>query len=127
MEKFRHKFKIYKNGFTLAEVLITLVIIGIVAAMTIPTAIAKYQKAETVNRLKQVFSQFNQAVRLSTSKYGDTSTWDYSLSGFDFFNTYLNSFVVVEENRTPTSFLVMLVGDVLLRAKHPLFLVFVEI
>ena len=32
-----------KKGFTLAEVLITLGIIGVVAAMTIPTLIANYQ------------------------------------------------------------------------------------
>ena len=33
-----------KLGFTLAEVLITLAIIGVVAAMTIPTLIANYQQ-----------------------------------------------------------------------------------
>ena len=33
-----------KNGFTLAEVLITLGIIGIVAAMTLPSVIADYKK-----------------------------------------------------------------------------------
>lgn len=33
-----------KKGFTLAEVLITLGIIGVVASMTIPTLIAKHQK-----------------------------------------------------------------------------------
>jgi prepilin-type cleavage/methylation N-terminal domain protein len=36
------------KGFTLAEVLITLGIIGIVAAMTIPTILAKYQEKQTV-------------------------------------------------------------------------------
>ena len=34
----------YKKGFTLAEVLITLGIIGVVAAMTLPTLIKNYQK-----------------------------------------------------------------------------------
>lgn len=33
-----------KKGFTLAEVLITLAIIGVVAAMTIPTLIQNYKK-----------------------------------------------------------------------------------
>lgn len=36
--------RIYKDGFTLAEVLITLGIIGIVAAMTLPGLINKYEK-----------------------------------------------------------------------------------
>lgn len=35
-----------KNGFTLAEVLITLGIIGVVAAMTIPTLIANTRAAQ---------------------------------------------------------------------------------
>ena len=42
-----------KLAFTLAEVLITLGIIGIVAAMTIPTLLAKYQEKQTVTKLKQ--------------------------------------------------------------------------
>ena len=35
-----------KKGFTLAEVLITLVILGVVAAMTIPTLVANTRDAE---------------------------------------------------------------------------------
>ena len=42
------KFMSKNKGFTLAEVLITLGIIGIVAAMTIPTILAKYQEKQTV-------------------------------------------------------------------------------
>lgn len=34
----------YRKGFTLAEVLITVVIIGVVAALTIPAVVHKYQK-----------------------------------------------------------------------------------
>ncbi|MDO5305542.1 MAG: prepilin-type N-terminal cleavage/methylation domain-containing protein [bacterium] len=37
-----------KNGFTLAEVLITLVIIGIIAAMTIPNLINRTDEQEKV-------------------------------------------------------------------------------
>lgn len=42
-----------KKAFTLAEVLITLGIVGVVAAITIPTLIAGYQKKEAVNALKK--------------------------------------------------------------------------
>lgn len=45
-----------KNGFTLAEVLITLGIIGVVAAMTLPTLIQKHQKQVYVNGLKKAIS-----------------------------------------------------------------------
>ena len=42
-----------KLGFTLAEVLITLAIIGVVAARTIPTVIPNCQERENVASLKQ--------------------------------------------------------------------------
>ena len=38
-----------KFGFTLAEVLITLGIIGVVAALTLPSLVTNYQKQVTVN------------------------------------------------------------------------------
>ena len=45
-----------KAAFTLAEVLITLGIIGIVAAMTIPTLIANYQEKQTISKLQKANS-----------------------------------------------------------------------
>ncbi len=51
-----------KAAFTLAEVLITLGIIGIVAAMTIPTLIADYQKKVTATRLKTSYSKIMQVL-----------------------------------------------------------------
>jgi len=93
-----------KNGFTLSEVLITLVIIGIVAALTIPSAISKYQKQQTISQLKKTFSDFSQALKLSVPKYGDPVTWDYSLGTEDFFNRYLKpNFVKATEKTLGTS------------------------
>ena len=48
-------------GFTLADVLITLGIIAIVAAMILPAVIANYQEQEYVTRLKKAVSVFEQA------------------------------------------------------------------
>lgn len=53
------------KGFTLAEVLITLGIIGVVAAMTIPTLIANAQKHSAVTGLIEADSIINQAIRSS--------------------------------------------------------------
>ncbi|MCD7878474.1 MAG: type II secretion system GspH family protein [Candidatus Gastranaerophilales bacterium] len=49
----------------MAEVLITLVIIGIIAAVTVPTLMANYRKKETSAKLKKFYSNLSQAVRLS--------------------------------------------------------------
>ncbi len=40
----------WERGFTLAEVLITLGILGVVAALTMPSLTATYQKKVTVTR-----------------------------------------------------------------------------
>ena len=62
-------------AFTLAEVLITLGIIGIVAAMTIPTLINNYQKKQTLSKLKQTYSIISQALTMAQTEHGDTTTW----------------------------------------------------
>ena len=57
-----------KAAFTLAEVLITLGIIGVVAAMTIPTLVAKYKEKELITKTKKAYSVIQNAVLLAKSK-----------------------------------------------------------
>uniref|UniRef100_UPI00402A565C type II secretion system protein n=1 Tax=Candidatus Scatousia sp. TaxID=3085663 RepID=UPI00402A565C len=57
------KLPIRKKGFTLAEVLITLGIIGIVAAMTLPTLVNKYQKRTYIAGLQKFYTQISQAMQ----------------------------------------------------------------
>ncbi len=59
------------RGFTLAEVLITLGIIGVVAALTMPPLIQNYKKHVVETRLKRFYSGMNNAVRLANLDYGD--------------------------------------------------------
>lgn len=65
----------HKKAFTLAEVLITLGIIGIVAAMTMPALIASHRKKEVVTKLQKIYSIVNQAINLSVAEYGDVKNW----------------------------------------------------
>lgn len=55
-------YKIKKGGFTLAEVLIALVIIGVVAAITVPTIFANSQEQELKSALKKNASVLQQVV-----------------------------------------------------------------
>ena len=64
-------------GFTLAEVLITLGIIGVVAAMTLPALTAKYQKIVTATQLKKAYSTLAQAFTMAQKDYGDISGWNF--------------------------------------------------
>ena len=58
-----------KFGFTLAEVLITLGIIGVVAAMTIPTLISNTNSAKFKSQYKKTLSTLNQAALMGTAQY----------------------------------------------------------
>ena len=53
---------LHKAAFTLAEVLITLGIIGVVAAMTLPTLIEQHEKKATAVKLEKFYTVMNQAV-----------------------------------------------------------------
>ena len=92
---------IAKAGFTLAEVLITLGIIGVVAAMTIPTLITNVQKTRTANELKKAFAEISVAVRLAEGEYGDITGWTYdtktssAIASAGLFDTYLLPFMKI--------------------------------
>lgn len=66
------------RGFTLAETLITLVIVGVVAALTVPTLVTKYQKEQTVTRLKKAYSTLAQTTNKAISEHGPIKTWEVS-------------------------------------------------
>ena len=64
-----------KKAFTLAEVLITLGIIGVVAALTMSSLIAKHQKKQTVVRLKKAYSLQAQAYIMSEVENASADGW----------------------------------------------------
>lgn len=82
MKCWKHSFKINRqSGFTLAEVLITLGIIGVVASITIPTLLANKVKQETIAKLQKVYTNLAQALKLSEQDNGPNSTWDWGFGG----------------------------------------------
>lgn len=66
-----------KYAFTLAEVLITLGIIGIIAAMTLPSVVNKYQERVTVTKVKKFYSLINQALLMAIKDHGYVDEWDF--------------------------------------------------
>jgi prepilin-type N-terminal cleavage/methylation domain-containing protein len=83
-----------KAAFTLAEVLITLGIIGIVAAMTLPTLIQNYQKKVIQNQLKKNYAILqNWVEQAETREELPMSKWQTSLTGAkDYFDTYIQPY-----------------------------------
>jgi prepilin-type N-terminal cleavage/methylation domain-containing protein len=71
------------RGFTLAEVLITLGIIGVVAALTIPALVAGYQKKVVETALARFYSNMNQAVKLSEIDNGEVANWEFTAVAYN--------------------------------------------
>lgn len=62
------KFK--RRAFTLAEALITLVIIGVIAALTIPAILVNTEQHEYKSALKKALSALNQVIELNIALEG---------------------------------------------------------
>lgn len=82
-----------QKAFTLAEVLITLGIIGIVATMTIPNLIFKYRKSVSVAKLKRTYSTLQQALIRTLADSGGYNYVNFSdgntQSMIDWYEHYL--------------------------------------
>ena len=64
-----------KFGFTLAEVLITLGIIGVVAALTMPNLIVHYKEKAAATKLKKVYTTLSNAYALARNEETDVRNW----------------------------------------------------
>ena len=87
-------------GFTLAEVLITLGIIGVITAITIPTLIQNYKKHVVVTKLKKSYADFNHAFMMVVAENGTSDlpiSYDLRAGANDVYN-YLRKYLnVVKE------------------------------
>ncbi len=96
----------YGKGFTLSEVLITLGIIGVVAAITLSSLIQKHKKLETTARLKKFYSIMGQAITLSENEYGalnDLLEPNANKNKVeDWFNKYLSKYLEFEKSGKTT-------------------------
>lgn len=63
----------FKKAFTLSEILLTLVIIGIISAITIPVIVSDYKNKEIKSLLNKNYSVIEQALRFYYLDYGVVS------------------------------------------------------
>lgn len=90
-----------KAAFTLAEVLITLGVIGVVAAMTIPTLISKIQKQQIESQIRENYSSIAQVMKMAEND--DIGPVNIDLSNGSlainkkWFETYIVPYMKVEQ------------------------------
>ncbi len=70
-----------QEGFTLAEVLIVLAVIGVIAALTIPTLMSEWQSRANATKLRKFYSITAQALDLAKVKQGNLDTLDWGGAG----------------------------------------------
>lgn len=85
------------RAFTLAEVLITIGIIGVVAAMTIPNILTKMDRDKKIATVRKAQSILNQAIKLSTIDNEDYEAWDTSLPPREYLDKYYTPYMKVIE------------------------------
>ena len=66
------------NAFTLAEVLITLTIIGVIAVITIPNLMQSYRKHQVEVGVKEAYSIISNAVKMAIAENGQMNEWSGS-------------------------------------------------
>lgn len=82
------------NGFTMAEVLITIGLLGVVMAMTLPALIQQHQKREITVALQKMYTTLMQAANTYQALNEVYITdFDTSLSAKDFMEEYFNPFL----------------------------------
>jgi len=87
----------------LAEVLITLAIIGVVAAITIPTLVANHQKRTLETQFAKAYRNLQQVINLAIAENGSIETWDWKTSYTDedfenFAQKYLFPYMNIQKN-----------------------------
>ena len=93
-----------KRGFTLAEVLITLSILGVVAAIMIPSTMHKIQDTQQLAGFKRAYSMLDNALQMMYVVEGLPSTWsdwpstdEYNSSNANYFAQKLAKYLAVQK------------------------------
>ncbi len=85
------------RAFTLSEVLITLVIIGVIAAITVPVLYAQYTELERIAKVKKTYSMFANAMIRVEADGGDM-IFDIDDNNYEnvenWFNSYLKNYII---------------------------------
>ncbi len=85
-----------KKAFTLAEVLITLAIIGIVAALTIPTLVSKNEKKQLYTQFVKTYNTISNGFNMAIAENGSPAGWVFDENNqSDFLNKYIAPYLKI--------------------------------
>lgn len=90
--------KVTQNGFTLAEVLLALGIIGVVAALSMPTIMGNYQKKTYLTSLHKVYNELSQAVEQAMTDKNAGTIDEAGLTSQTALNNWVKTYFKVTHN-----------------------------
>ena len=93
----KKSFKGRKKGFTLAEMLIVLAIVGIVAAITVPLVISKANNAKFISALQKASNTLTNVVNTAQSDV-KMESWEFNFPTETLVNTYILPYLNIAKN-----------------------------
>ena len=105
-----------QKSFTLSETMITLVILGVIAAITVPSVIRNYQRRLVETRIKEFYSAMTSAIEQSQIANGMLDTWENDRktndSAYNITNKYILPYLNITKVNAPNNPLAELSYDV---------------
>ncbi len=99
---FNRRMRKCKNrAYTLAEILIVLIVVGIIAAMSIPVLLQKIEKKDLESRFIKANSVLKQTVARAEATEGNFTNWSWITSDkifFEYFTPYLSVTTICKPN-----------------------------
>lgn len=96
-------FKKKSLAFTLAEVLVTLGIIGVVSAMTVPSLMKNHQRSVYVTQLHKVYNEIQQATSLQLQERNAINLVESGIRSQATMATFINSRLKVSTCTSPSN------------------------
>lgn len=90
-----------KSAFTLAEVLVTLGIIGVVSAMTLPTLTKNHQRKVYVTQLHKVYNEFQQVTESAIAERNAINLREAGVSGYQDLDRLLKNHMKIVKTCNP--------------------------
>ena len=87
--------KKFSGAFTLAEILITIAVIGTAALLTIPNLVIGYEKKATATKVRKTVAEFTQVIKLSEIDNGPIKNWNYGTAdSIDETERFMNKYIL---------------------------------
>ena len=88
------------KAFTLAEVLLTLIVIGVISVLTVPAIKNHSEEAKYVAATQKAMAEIAAATSNAELAYGDAAMWDFSSNAVEYYKKVMNVVPFSSDSKT---------------------------